>query len=253
MSEVDPLQKSAKPISKCKIVAVIFVLLLSACGDLPAISSVNNVASVGYVNNSPVRERKRHNCTLDDQDNAELFVESCRRLLAEYPDNQEYRYNISKFYYEKMYWKDALNELRGISSKNDHPIEIATMKCNASVKNAFGSGTIIFCSELINLDPSNPIGYVNRCIGNFFMGYYDAAISDCNIAISLDHKNPKAYDVRCDIYYHQRNLKMAIEECSKAIEVNSKYADAYASRARVYRSASLFKEAKEDYLSYLEL
>ena len=73
----------------------------------------------------------------------------------------------------------------------------------------------------INIDPRNPVPYVNRCVINLYgRKDYDHALEDCNAAIRLSDKSSMAYNHRGFAYEMKKNREAAVADYSKALEID---------------------------------
>jgi len=73
----------------------------------------------------------------------------------------------------------------------------------------------------INIDPRNPVPYINRCVINLYgRKDYDHALEDCNAAIRLSDKSSMAYNHRGFAYEMKKNREAAAADYSKALEID---------------------------------
>lgn len=108
-------------------------------------------------------------------------------------------------------------------------------------------------SEVLRMNPSDKVAYVNRGIAYDEQGKYDEAISDCTRALAIDPKLAEAYINRGVAYEKKDQLDLAISDFTGAIEINPKLAKAYMNRGVIYEKKGQFDRAVSDYSSALEL
>jgi TonB family protein len=86
----------------------------------------------------------------------------------------------------------------------------------------------------INVDPSNPVPYVNRCaIHVFGFKQYTDAINDCSSAIRLSGRSVSAYNYRGYAYEMTNNRDGAIADYTKALELDLRNESARSSLSRL--------------------
>ena len=85
-------------------------------------------------------------------------------------------------------------------------------------------GAIDAATRAINLNPNDPIAYINRSWGNAEKGNYPQAISDADSAVKLSPKNAMAYNNRAYALELSGSLTEAKKDYKKACELNYKAA-----------------------------
>ena len=80
---------------------------------------------------------------------------------------------------------------------------------------------IEFATKAIELKPDLSLAYVNRSMGHFNHGAYDAVIADCTRAIELNPKETMAYVNRSAAYLRKNDPQLALADSDRAIALDS--------------------------------
>jgi len=82
------------------------------------------------------------------------------------------------------------------------------------------NNTILYCNQVIRLDPNSAVTYVIRARAYYEISDYDKAIADSNQALRLDRNNAAAYTIRGNAYAQNGDYTRAISSWQAALRVN---------------------------------
>jgi tetratricopeptide (TPR) repeat protein len=109
------------------------------------------------------------------------------------------------------------------------------------------------CSELIRVEPRNPVPYNHRGNAHRAKGDYAEAIADHTRAVELDPLYAVGYSNRCNDYVRAGDGSKALADCSKAIELNPKYPVAYFNRGLAHERLGKYDLAIADHSKAIEM
>ncbi len=88
-------------------------------------------------------------------------------------------------------------------------------------------------TQVIEINPSDAVGYKKRGNARCDLGDYRRAIEDFTSSIQINPDDADAYFYRGNAFYELGNKSEAIEDYTQAIKINHSYADAYINRGNV--------------------
>lgn len=95
---------------------------------------------------------------------------------------------------------------------------------------------IEFFSKKIELEPTEPIGFLNRGFANYDLNKGDKVLVDFNKAIELEPKNASFYTYRGQLYQEKLlQYDKALTDYNKALELEPDNASYYLKRANLFR------------------
>jgi tetratricopeptide (TPR) repeat protein len=107
--------------------------------------------------------------------------------------------------------------------------------------------------QVIRLDPTYPLPYLNRGMAHRAMGNIDAAIQDYNTAIKITPGIALAYNNRGNAYRDKGEYDLAIKDFDLAIKLEPKDARLYNNRGGAYHGKNDSERAIADYSRAIEL
>jgi tetratricopeptide (TPR) repeat protein len=110
--------------------------------------------------------------------------------------------------------------------------------------------------QAIQMDPANPLGYIERGITYNAMGLADQAITDFNFAINYDPNSAEAYNARGVSWSQKGQMQQAIKDFTKALELKPDYVAALTNRGIAYlnqQNADSAMSALDDFTKAVEL
>jgi len=107
--------------------------------------------------------------------------------------------------------------------------------------------------EAIQMDSTNPEGYIQRGITYSNIGKQDEAIIDFNFAINYDPASAEAYNSRGNAWAQKDEYTQAINDYTKAIELKPDLVKAYTNRAIAYMLQQKPTESLAEFSKVIEL
>ena len=109
------------------------------------------------------------------------------------------------------------------------------------------NGAINELSQAINLNPNNPMHYLNRGYVKHVLMDYKGAMEDYNSALKVNPNFAQAYNNRGVLKVAMNDTKGAFEDYEKALSLNAKYADVYYNRGNLRYMTNDNEGALKDY------
>ncbi len=114
-------------------------------------------------------------------------------------------------------------------------------------------------SDIIEKNPENEVGYVNRGIAKYYgftqnnMQDFFSAISDFNKALEIDSMNEKAIFNRGNCYYNINKISEALTDFNQVLRINPQHERALNNRGLIYSLMKQDKKALNDYNAALRI
>lgn len=112
---------------------------------------------------------------------------------------------------------------------------------------------ILYFNKAIELDPTNPMFYINRGAAYAAKGRNDQAVSDWTKALEIDPKHRSAYYNRGRTFCVMKQYDKAISDLDKALEINPRHAPSYYERGIAYYEKNQYDLALSDFDKAQEL
>lgn len=109
------------------------------------------------------------------------------------------------------------------------------------------TGAIALLTQLIHLEPQNPIHYNNRGLLHFQNGNHAKALKDYNYALELNPNLDNTYNNRANYYAARQEYWLAIADYEMSIEINPLNTRAWINLGITYRDLGLYQLAQENF------
>ncbi|MDR3170256.1 MAG: tetratricopeptide repeat protein [Treponema sp.] len=158
----------------------------------------------------------------------------------------------------KQEWKRQKEELKQLSKELGLLSDVLTGLASRSdqsryFKKLYGNEAIADFTQVVKLDPNNPIVYHNRGNAFYEKGDYDEAIADFTQVVKLDPNNPVAYNNRGFIYAEIGDYDKAIADYTQSLKLDPNNAAAYNNRGFIYAEIGDRGNAITDYGQAIKL
>lgn len=108
-------------------------------------------------------------------------------------------------------------------------------------------------SYVVETDPANTMGYLNRAEALFNNGQLSEAMSDYNAAQMLAPKDPNIPQSKGAVYFKRGEFEKAMEEYNQSLSLDPLFHDGYMSRGMLWARLGDFSKAISDFTAALKL